>query len=78
VYNFGDLFEIRPRLRLYIGSLSKAADSGAFVVRESAGVTDELCGLLIAGSGKKAALCCYIDNVINSLNGVAGSTFKLH
>lgn len=72
-YNFGDLFEIRPRKKLYVGSLAKHGDSGSLVLRETAGPAYEVCGLLTAGSGKskRLVLCGFFDKVISELNRAA-------
>lgn len=65
-YSFGELFEIEPRIYTYWGSLSKGGDSGAWVVRESQGKKEELCGLLYAGNGK-TALCGFSETIIADL-----------
>jgi hypothetical protein len=79
-YNFGDLFEIKPRKKLYVGSLAKSGDSGSIVLRETSGPTYEVCGLLTAasGKGKRLLLCAFFDNAISGLNTASGLTFSLH
>jgi hypothetical protein len=78
IYNFGDLFEIRPRRKLYFGSLCKPGDSGSWVVRETDHRANELCGQLIADNKKKSALCCFIETVIAALEKEAKQTFRLY
>jgi hypothetical protein len=76
VHNFGEVFEIEPRLPLYVGSLSRPGDSGAWVVRETPSGGAEVCGLLFAGT-KKHAVCSFMETVIGELNSIGGGTFGL-
>lgn len=72
LYNFGDVLEIESRIPIYVGSLTKDGDSGAWLVGYTAGQPTELCGLLFAGSStgpnRNKALCSFIDNVIQELS----------
>ena len=66
-HNFGDVFEIRPRATLYIGSLAQPGDSGSWAVQDTGGGSvGQAYGLLFAGT-KKAALCCFMETVVDEL-----------
>jgi hypothetical protein len=77
-YDFGDIFEIRPRMPIYIGSLSQPGDSGSWVVRETGNVVDELCGLLFADNARGDSLCCFIENVLKELETISGIKFRIY
>jgi len=70
LYNFGDVFEIRSRSHLYVGTLSKPGDSGSLILIDSDDKNKEkqVYGLLFAGSTDgKLAFCCFIDEVLDEL-----------
>lgn len=75
IYHFGNVFEIRPRKKQYIGSFAKSGDSGSWVIRENS--TYELCGLLFA-QNQSGGLCCFIEEVIMALEKESGLILKLH
>jgi hypothetical protein len=77
LYDFGNVFEIEPRVTLYIGKLAKSGDSGSWVVRDDGKRHDQLCGLLFAGNGK-TALCCFSETVIDALEKDSGLKFTPH
>jgi hypothetical protein len=76
VYNFGEVFEIEPRVYMYVGSLSKPGDSGSWVVQEVDPQNNNLCGVLIAGT-KQFSICCFIETVMDELNNLGTASFNL-
>jgi hypothetical protein len=75
-YNYGDLFEIESRTHMYFGRLSVGGDSGSWIIRESEGKRDELCGVLYAGNGK-TSLCGFSDRIFGELNARFGVNLGL-
>jgi hypothetical protein len=74
--NFGNVFEIRPRRTLYLGSLVQPGDSGSWVVQElGTGGVGDVYGLFFAGNGSRqtAGLCCFMENVVDELEKQASS-----
>lgn len=76
VYNFGDVFEIRPRRPLYVSSLAKTGDSGSWVVRDTGPSAGEATGMLFAGNGK-VAWCCYMETIVSALGKASGATLAV-
>jgi hypothetical protein len=76
-YNFGDVFEIRPRVVRLLKNFTKGGDSGSWVLEEING-TYKLCGLLIADNGNNTALCCFSEYALTDLQLLPAGTFTLH
>jgi hypothetical protein len=76
-YNFGDVFEIRPRVELLLSNLSAPGDSGALVVKDTGGPPYDLSGLFFADNGNSSGLCCFIEYVFADLSVTAHGGFTI-
>jgi hypothetical protein len=76
-HNFGNVFEIRSRRRLYVGSLSRPGDSGSWVILRPSGLDKRLCGMLFADNSRQAALCSFAETFLTDLGNQANTQFKL-
>lgn len=75
-YNFGEVFELEPRMSMYFGTLSQKGDSGSWIIQDSNMRSKELCGILFAGNGF-FSICCFMETVIKELDKLSIQRFEV-